>query len=61
MSQPKPPRPPDGGASHVPDHGSPKDPEHDEWLIDEGDDESFPASDPSAPAMPHPRPERNKK
>ena len=25
-------------------------PEHDEWLVDEADEESFPASDPSAPA-----------
>ena len=25
-------------------------PEHEEWLVDEADEESFPASDPSAPA-----------
>jgi hypothetical protein len=27
-------------------------PEHAEWLIDEANDESFPASDPPAPALP---------
>jgi hypothetical protein len=27
-------------------------PEHAEWLIDEADEESFPASDPPAPALP---------
>ena len=27
-------------------------PEHEEWLMDEASEESFPASDPSAPAQP---------
>ena len=27
-------------------------PEHKEWLVDEAEEESFPASDPSAEAMP---------
>jgi hypothetical protein len=43
------------GGSQVPPHPNPKDPEHGEWLIDEGDDESFPASDPSSVTQPHPR------
>lgn len=61
---------PDG--SHVQGHPNPGDPAHGEWLIDEASDESFPASDPSAIAMPHRSPssgamggnaslERNKK
>src|SRR4051812_1005056 len=41
-------------------HPEPADPKHEEWLIDEAADESFPASDPSAVAQPHRRP-RNKK
>lgn len=44
---------PDQDAPHVPSHPDPADPLHGEWLIDEGSDESFPASDPSAVAMPH--------
>ena len=28
-------------------------PEHEEWLLDEASEESFPASDASAPAQPH--------
>lgn len=43
---------PDQGGSHVPSHADPADPLHGEWLIDEASDESFPASDPSAVAMP---------
>jgi hypothetical protein len=39
----------------VPPHPNPKDPAHGEWLIDEGDDESFPASDPSSVTQPHPK------
>jgi hypothetical protein len=39
--------------SHVPAHPDPRDPAHDEWRVDEASDESFPASDPSATAMPH--------
>ncbi|MGZ5037373.1 MAG: hypothetical protein ACXWG1_13985 [Usitatibacter sp.] len=27
-------------------------PEHEEWLVDEASEESFPASDPSEPAQP---------
>jgi hypothetical protein len=27
-------------------------PEHEEWLLDEADEESFPASDPPSPALP---------
>lgn len=30
--------------------------DHEEWLIDEAEAESFPASDPSSIAQPHPRP-----
>jgi len=44
----------------LPPHPSPQDPAHDEWHIDEAADESFPASDPSAPAQPH-RPKRQKR
>jgi LDH2 family malate/lactate/ureidoglycolate dehydrogenase len=39
--------------SRLPPHPRPDDPQHGEWVIDEADEESFPASDPSAPAMPH--------
>ena len=35
-------------------HSQPGDPKHGEWLIDEASDESFPASDPSSLAQPHP-------
>lgn len=52
------PRTPDSGASHVPPHPSPDDPQHREWLIDEGDDESFPASDPQSITQPHRKPGR---
>jgi hypothetical protein len=41
-------------ASRIPPHPRRDDPAHDEWHIDEADDESFPASDPSAIAQPHP-------
>ena len=41
--------------SPVPPHPMPADPEHNEWLIDEGGDESFPASDPSSITQPHPK------
>lgn len=56
MKKPKPPTTPDPGASHVPPHPSPDDPAHKEWLIDEGEDESFPASDPPSITQPHPQP-----
>ena len=57
----KPKSAPDSGASHIPDPPSPNDPAHGEWRIDEGSDESFPASDPSEAVMPHPRPPRKDK
>ena len=31
---------------------APGTPEHEEWLLDEASEESFPASDPSAPVQP---------
>ena len=40
-----PPPAPKVGASQVPAHPKPKDPAHEEWVIDETVDESFPASD----------------
>ena len=40
-------------ASQVPPHPRKDDPQHEEWLIDEGDDESFPASDPQSITQPH--------
>lgn len=56
----KPPAAPESkpAASQVPPHPSPGDPQHGEWLIDEGDDESFPASDPQSVTQPHPEPRR---
>lgn len=36
----------------------PEDPKHEEWLVDEALDESFPASDPPAIASPSPKPAR---
>lgn len=42
--------------SQVPPHPRPDDPQHAEWLIDEGDDESFPASDPQSITQPHRKP-----
>jgi hypothetical protein len=35
-------------------------PEHEEWLIDEAVAESFPASDPPAPALPGGKPKKGK-
>lgn len=46
-------------ASQVPAHPRPEDPQHGDWLIDEGADESFPASDPQSVTQPHPK-SRNK-
>jgi len=46
-------------ASKLPPHPSPRDPAHEEWRIDEAEDESFPASDPPAPAQPHRSPRKN--
>ena len=52
--KPKSPAPaPKPAASQVPPHPLPDDPQHGEWLIDEGDDESFPASDPQSITQPH--------
>ncbi|HUL94720.1 MAG TPA: hypothetical protein VLT89_01855 [Usitatibacter sp.] len=33
-------------------HPDPKDPAHEDWVVDEADDESFPASDPSSATQP---------
>jgi hypothetical protein len=46
-------------SSRLPPHPSPQDPAHEDWRIDEADEESFPASDPSAAAQPH-RPKRKR-
>ena len=43
---------PKTSSTRVPAHPKPADPKHEEWLLDEGVDESFPASDP--PAISHP-------
>ena len=57
MKQPPKPRPaPKVDTSQVPPHPKPADPKHAEWLIDEGEDESFPASDP--PSVTQPKPKR---
>jgi len=40
--------------TRVPPHEKTSDPKHKEWLLDEGVDESFPASDPPAITQPHP-------
>jgi len=39
----------------VPPRPQPRDPGHAEWTIDEAEDESFPASDPSSVTQPRPR------
>jgi hypothetical protein len=44
------------GATRVPPHPKPADPGYCDWLVDEGSDASFPASDPSAITQPHPKP-----
>jgi hypothetical protein len=49
-----PPPAPKPGGSQLPPHPNPKDPQHGEWLIDEADDECFPASDPPARSSPDP-------
>jgi hypothetical protein len=36
-------------------------PEHEEWLLDEASEESFPASDSPTPAQPHESPRPGKK
>jgi len=52
------PKLPDSNAADagVPPHPDPADPKHGEWLIDEGEDESFPASDPQSITQPHRKP-----
>jgi len=59
MSPPKstpkaPPPAPKVSGTQVPPHPAPRDPAHEEWRIDEAEDESFPASDPSSATQPHP-------
>ena len=39
-------------------HPSPVDPQHEDWRVDEADDESFPASDPSSATQPHSKKDR---
>jgi hypothetical protein len=45
-------------SSRLPPHPDPKDPQHEEWVVDEADDESFPASDPSSATQPKPTPKK---
>jgi len=53
-----PPRPPDDNAAPR----SPGHPDHEEWLIDESIEETFPASDPIAPATePEDKPQRGQR
>jgi len=47
-------------SSQVPPHPQPGDREHAEWVIDEAEDESFPASDPSSITQPRPRSRKKK-
>jgi hypothetical protein len=58
IRKPKPPTAPAPkvDASQVPPHPRSDDPQHRDWLIDEGDDESFPASDPQSITQPHRKP-----
>lgn len=48
------PAAPKVGTSQVPPHPKPEDPGHAEWVIDAGNDASFPAGDPPShtPAPP---------
>jgi hypothetical protein len=50
-----PPPAPKVSTTRVPEHPKPKDPKHEEWVIDEGADESFPASDPPSHTQPGPK------
>ncbi len=56
----KPKSPDQADHSSLPPHPDPKDPKHDEWIVDEADEESFPASDPSAATQPKPTRDRKK-
>jgi hypothetical protein len=49
------PKVPPVADSKLPPHPQPSDPDHQEWVIDEAEDESFPASDPSSAAQPNRR------
>ena len=50
----EPPAPKISG-TRLPPHPRPEDPKHEEWQIDEAEDESFPASDPSSMTQPTPK------
>jgi hypothetical protein len=54
MNKPKQPAPKIDDTRVTP-HPSPTDPQHEDWLVDEADDESFPASDPSSATQPKPK------
>jgi len=56
----KAPSAPKVDSSQVPPHPQPRDREHAEWVIDEAEDESFPASDPSSITQPRPRSRKKK-
>ena len=56
--KPQSPAAPKIGASRLRAHPKPSDPEHCDWLIDEGGDASFPASDPSAVTQPRRKPRK---
>ena len=53
----EPPAPKISGTRVAP-HPSPADPKHEDWKVDEADDESFPASDPSSMTQPGPKKDR---
>ena len=57
MTSPKTTPPaPKVGDTRIEPHPKPTDPAHEEWRVDEAEDESFPASDASSAAQPHPTP-----
>jgi len=57
--KPEPPAPKISG-TRLPSHPSPGDPKHEECQIDEAEDESFPASDPSSMTQPPPKKDRSR-